>query len=128
MQKAQRAATSARLLLEEGDPEGACNRAYYAMFDAARAVLIADEGNPEPRSTRTHSSLIANFSLHMVKTKRVPLALGRAFNRVHEMRLVADYKGDPIEMGLAAWAVEQAEHFVQALRGELSESPTGKDG
>lgn len=36
MQKADRALASARLLLDAGDTDGACNRAYYAMFDAAR--------------------------------------------------------------------------------------------
>ena len=34
--KAKTAATSARILLNAGDVDGACNRAYYAMFDAAR--------------------------------------------------------------------------------------------
>ncbi len=41
MTKAERAATSARLPLEAGDCDGACNRAYFAMFDAARAALLA---------------------------------------------------------------------------------------
>lgn len=40
MTKASRAIASAKLLLADGDLDGACNRAYYAMFDAARAALI----------------------------------------------------------------------------------------
>ena len=36
MAKAAQAGESARTLLERGDADGACNRAYYAMFDAAR--------------------------------------------------------------------------------------------
>ena len=39
MLKAQRALSSAQTLLNDGDVDGACNRAYYAMFDAARAAL-----------------------------------------------------------------------------------------
>jgi uncharacterized protein (UPF0332 family) len=42
MDKARRAATSARLLLDMGDLDGACSRAYYAMFDAARAALLTE--------------------------------------------------------------------------------------
>lgn len=38
--KANRALASAKLLLDSGDVDGACNRAYYAMFDAARAALL----------------------------------------------------------------------------------------
>lgn len=41
MGKAGQALASARLLLDAGDPDGACNRGYYAMFDAARAALIS---------------------------------------------------------------------------------------
>ena len=41
MAKASQAAASARLLLDTGDADGACNRAYYAMFDAARAAMQA---------------------------------------------------------------------------------------
>ena len=39
--KARRASASAALLLDDGDINGACNRAYYAMFDATRAALLA---------------------------------------------------------------------------------------
>jgi uncharacterized protein (UPF0332 family) len=38
--KAERALASAHLLLADGDQEGACNRAYHAMFDAAHAALL----------------------------------------------------------------------------------------
>jgi uncharacterized protein (UPF0332 family) len=33
MEKASRAIASARLLLDAGDVDGACNRAYYAMHE-----------------------------------------------------------------------------------------------
>ena len=40
--KAERALHAARLLNAAGEIEGACNRAYYAMYDAAHAALLAD--------------------------------------------------------------------------------------
>jgi uncharacterized protein (UPF0332 family) len=40
LDKADRALASARLLLEADDGDGAANRAYYAMFDAASAALL----------------------------------------------------------------------------------------
>ena len=51
---AVRAAASAKVLLDIGDTNGACNRAYYAMFDAARAALLASGApvEPNPRSPR----------------------------------------------------------------------------
>ena len=39
MGKADRALTSAPTLLAAKDCDGACNSAYYAMFDAAHAAL-----------------------------------------------------------------------------------------
>lgn len=70
MEKASRALASARLLLDAGDTDGACNRAYYAMFDAARAALIVS-GAPSDQAARTHSGLIAAFGLHLVKAGRL---------------------------------------------------------
>lgn len=114
--KALRAAASAKLLLDTGDADGACNRAYYAMFDAARAALLASGAPVAPDIAKTHNGLISAFSLHLVKTGRVPLELGKALNRAEELRLIADYKGDSIGPEHAAWAVSQAHLFVQAMQ------------
>lgn len=115
-EKAIRAVSSAQLLLDSGDADGACNRAYYAMFDAARAALLASGAPVAPEVVKTHSGLISTFSLHLVKTGQVPVELGKALNKVEDLRLIADYKGDPVELEDAAWAVQQAERFVQAMK------------
>ena len=115
MAKAIQAAVSSKVLLDTGDMDGACNRAYYAMFDAARAALLASGAPVEADIARTHSGLISAFSLHLVKTGRVPVELGKSLNKAEELRLVADYKGDPIENEHASWAVSQAQTFVQAM-------------
>lgn len=67
LHKANTALSSARLLLQSGDADGACNRAYYAMFDAARAALMAYQDSDEVLSLKTHSGLISSFSLQLVK-------------------------------------------------------------
>jgi uncharacterized protein (UPF0332 family) len=41
LRKANTALSSAKLLLQSDDADAACNRAYYTMFDAARASLIS---------------------------------------------------------------------------------------
>ena len=69
MAKARRAVLSAKVLLDAGDADGA----YYAMFDAARAALIASGAPVEAELARTHNGLISAFSLHLVKTGRVPV-------------------------------------------------------
>jgi uncharacterized protein (UPF0332 family) len=120
--KASRAAVSARLLLEAGDVNGACNRAYYAMFDAARAALIESGAPVQPEVGRTHGGLISAFSLHIVKTGLVSIEYGKALNKVAEIRLIADYTGDEVTVEMAKWAVEQAGEFIEAIRKTFASS------
>ncbi|MBK3397404.1 HEPN domain-containing protein [Methylobacterium sp. IF7SW-B2] len=68
MQKAERAARSARMLLAAGDLDGACNRAYYSMFDAAQAALLASGHAVAGSGSETHRSLIAAFGRDLVQT------------------------------------------------------------
>ncbi|MBK1633680.1 DNA-binding protein [Thiohalocapsa halophila] len=124
MQKPSRALASARLLLEAADTDGACNRAYYAMFDAARAAL-ASETSPE--AARTHNGLIAAFGLRLVKTGRLPKELGRMLNRAEEVRLLADYTGGVVERQDASELLSQAETFVGAVRGYLEGTGAARD-
>ena len=119
MLKAARACTSARALLELGDIDGACSRAYYAMFDAARAALLASGAPVQPDIGRTHGGLITAFSLHLVKNGPIPRELGRLLKRAEEIRLVADYKENSVEFNDARELVGQAELFFNALRAEF---------
>ena len=114
--KAERTLAAARLLLANGDFEGACNRAYYAMFDAARAALLWVNAPVPAEVARTHSGLITAFSLHVVKPGLVAIDHGRALNKVEDLRLIADYRGDPVTLENAAWALEQAQAFLAAVR------------
>jgi uncharacterized protein (UPF0332 family) len=119
MDKASRAASSARLLLDAGDVDRACSRAYYAMFDAVRAALICSGAPVVPEVAKTHGGLVSAFTLHLVKTGRVPTELGKALNRVAEIRLIADYLGDQVTAERAQWTVEQAAVFVETMRREF---------
>lgn len=122
--KANRALESARLLLESGDVDGACNRAYYAMFDAARAALIATRAPVQAEVARTHSGLIAAFSMHLVKPGLIAVEHGRSLNKVEDLRLIADYKDDPVSADKATWALEQAVKFVAVIDDLLRQGQT----
>jgi uncharacterized protein (UPF0332 family) len=120
-QKASKAVQSAKLLLENNDTDVGCSRAYYAMFDAARASLQASKASVHSEVARTHTGLITAFSLHLVKSGQVSVELGRSFNRVHQVRLVAYYKGDPVEMDLATEVLRDAAIFVETLQAQYLE-------
>ncbi|MBO4121282.1 HEPN domain-containing protein [Cupriavidus gilardii] len=116
MAKADRARASARALLDLGDVDGACNRAYYAMFDAAKAALLASGAAVRADIGKTHSGLIKAFGDHLIKQGPIPKEMGRLLKRAEEVRLVADYKNDSVELVDAEEIVRQAEVFVAAMR------------
>lgn len=66
MAKADKACSSAKVLLEIGDVDGASNRAYHAMFDAARAALLASGSLVDSDIGKTHSGLNQHFILSML--------------------------------------------------------------
>lgn len=119
MVKAENALASAKLLSDAGDIDGACNRAYYAMFDASKAVLLATVPTIDPQIGKTHNGLISAFGLHMVKTGLVSVELGRALNRAQNIRQIADYTGDVIEPEDVLALLQQASEFVQTLKKQV---------
>lgn len=124
MTKARIACESARALLERQDSDGACNRAYYAMFDAARAALMATNAEIPLNIGKTHSGVLTAFSQHLVKNCPVPRDIGRLLKQAEELRLVADYSGDSITLDDARALVEKAESFVDTLASILDAPPT----
>ncbi len=112
MAKAAQAAESARMLLTSGDADGACNRAYYAMFDAARAALRAaghDVG-------KTHRGVLNAFNDLLVKDGPMPKEAGRLLKHAEAFRYVADYSDNAVNLADARNMVEQAESFVMTVR------------
>jgi uncharacterized protein (UPF0332 family) len=95
LQKAHRALAGARVLLQAGDTEGTCSRAYYAMFDVAHAALITVAAESPDAPIKTHNGLIAAFGLHLVRGQQLPAEYGENFNSVQRLRQLADYTGNP---------------------------------
>jgi uncharacterized protein (UPF0332 family) len=119
IEKALRALEGARVLLDTGNTEGACSRAYYAMFDATHAALRATGIVAPDAEIKTHNGLLTLFSKELVRTKRIDDKFNKVLNQVQQLRLVADYTGEPPEVEKAQWAVEQAEDFVAAIRNMI---------
>lgn len=103
-----------------GDVDGACNRAYYAMFDAARAALLASEAPVGTDIAKTHRGLINAFSQHLVKSGLIAKEMGRLLKRAEETRFVADYNGESVEPGDAQQLVQQAEAFVFTIQVQFA--------
>lgn len=110
--KAERALEAANRALAASDSETAADRAYYAAYYAAWAMLES-AGVTRPK---THSGLIAEFSHNFVKTGTVESARGAVLSRLQNLRMVADYTLDAIPAADAQRAVSEAAAFIEAAR------------
>ena len=119
MAKAEGFCAAARLLLEAGHIDDAATRAYYAMFDAARAALLASGAPVDLNNVRTHKGLISAFGEHLVKNGLVSKELNRFFIDALEVRLEADYDDDHVGFEDVKDIVEQAEIFVSTMRKQF---------
>ena len=77
---------AARILCTEGHYEDSINRAYYAMYLAALALL-----HRKGVETKTHAGLISAIGSEYVKTGELAREHGRALNLVKELREEVDY-------------------------------------
>ena len=81
------------------------------MYDAAHAALLAAH-KADYKATKTHSGLIAAFGLHIVSANKITRELGRTFNEVEQLRLLADYTSEDITGEQALNAVKKADAIV----------------
>jgi len=125
MVKAETACASARLLLESGDQDGAANRAYYAMFDAAHAVLLAC-GAPLDIG-KTHHGLIKHFTHFLFKNAPEQNEFGNNLRLAFAMRCTADYDMVSITLDAAQEIVMQAEQFVFVMRSTFMPANTATE-
>ena len=123
--KAGVAARSARLLLESGDTDGATNRAYYAMFDAARAALSTVR--PSLALSKRHGTIVRRFDKHLVAERGFDCALGMEFfQRQRNARWIADYDVARVEESSARLAICDMDTFLAAIGPLVSAAAHGK--
>jgi uncharacterized protein (UPF0332 family) len=119
--KAEAAARSARLLGEAGDWDGAANRAYYAVFSAARAVLASVRASLA--ESRHHGTIFRRFEKHIVKGRGLDGALGHSFiGRLSGARRAADYGNDRVSAPAAHAMVSDADRFLAAVQPLLGKA------
>jgi uncharacterized protein (UPF0332 family) len=104
------ALNEAKHLRSGGYPRGTASRSYYAMHDAATAMLLAVGERFEQ-----HGQVIGAFGRLFAKTGRVDRKFHRYLIDAFESRGVADYDAfpePPMTMEKAALILSWAEEFV----------------
>jgi len=106
---AKRRLKAAKLLFEKGMIEDAVNRAYYSFFYAAKAML-----NVLGFDARTHSGLISEFGLRIIKTNMLNKKFAQYFRRAFEMRESSDYEiGVIFSKDEVQTLIKNAEEFLK---------------
>ena len=115
LEQADETLQEAHILRTAGTLRGAVNRAYYAMFYAALALLAARQ-----LGTSEHSGVLALFDREFIKTGLLPRSFSRAFHLAFDRRQVHDY-GELmlIDEPSVDQTVADAEQFVAAARDYL---------
>lgn len=117
--KSMFAARTARAALALGDSDGAISRAYYAMFDAARAAL--DVVDPELAAAKSHTGIIGRFGEHVLIGRGLDRELGRILNTAEDLRLAADYDRKPVAIEEARVTIERMERFLVSIAAFVGE-------
>jgi uncharacterized protein (UPF0332 family) len=120
MEQARFACDDGKYLLEgQRTPQSIINRAYYAMFYAALALLQTRGKIPSK-----HSGVMELFDLEFVRTGLLPKELSHDFHKAFDLRQVTDYRVRPVATRDQAQALlEKAARFVQAVAQYLSTTP-----
>jgi len=117
LKRARQHLKSARDLLVNEDFADSVSRSYYAIFQAARALLVTEQ-----LESRKHSGVIALFNRYFVKTGKVDKQLGMVLKDARRSREMADYS-DLAEFARedAEDQIQDAEKFIQAVAKLLDE-------
>lgn len=111
MQHADDALKVARLDLDNDFYSAAINRAYYAIFYAANALLATRK-----LARSKHSGVLAAFRQHFIKPGLLPVELSEIYGQVMEDRHEGDYEIlSALDKEDAVTDIGQAQHFFEEV-------------
>lgn len=110
--RAEKALRSAKLLEENGQPEDAVSRAYYAMFHAARAILFS-----KGVKARTHRGTISLFGEKIVKEGVLSREFADMLRKALDLRQKSDYElYAELNEELVEEVIKNAGKFVEKIK------------
>lgn len=116
LEQAQTAIEDAGFLFEGNrSPQSIVNRAYYAIFYSALALMQRIEKVPSK-----HTGVLSLFDTEFALKGIFPKELSKDFHKAFELRQLSDYKTiDPISKEKAKETMDKAVIFVGAVKEYL---------
>jgi uncharacterized protein (UPF0332 family) len=108
---------ASHVLVDNDFYSSAINRAYYAVFYAANALLVT-----KGLSQGKHSGVISAFRQHFIKTGLIAQEYSKIYGRLMEDRHQSDYELELlVSMEDAILNLHDAERFVAEVRRWLKQ-------
>jgi uncharacterized protein (UPF0332 family) len=120
MERSRSTLQDAQILYDQsGDPASVVNRAYYAMFYAALALLVTIG-----QESSKHQGILALFDQHFIKTQILPKEMSKFLHHAFDTRQLGDYEDEVIlNKAQAQQVLKSAIQFVNTIEQKLSEQP-----
>ena len=107
----------ADLLLRNGSRRSAANRAYYAVFHAARALLTT-----KGLEARKHAGVRSFLDREFVRTGQLDRSMSETYHDLFDWRTDADYRDFlDVPADIAPDLVARARTFVATVRNVLTD-------
>ena len=108
---------ASRILPENDFYTSAINRAYYAVFYAANALLVT-----KGLSQGKHSGVISSFRQHFIKTGLIASEYSKIYGGLMEDRHESDYELEsPVDRQDTESDLSNAESFVHEIQRWLKQ-------
>jgi uncharacterized protein len=117
MARSRQAVKTGKLVLAHEDYIAAANRAYYAIFYAANAMLATKE-----LERSKHSGVIAAFRQHFVKTGFIEPEFSRFYGAAMDERHAGDYDLIQLDYESANRHLTNADQFLSQIERALQEA------
>lgn len=117
MKRARSTLRASQLLYKQGgDPASIVNRAYYAMFYAALALLVTIG-----QESSKHQGVLSLFDQHFIKAKILPKEMGKFLHHAFDTRQIGDYEEEAeLTKKQANQILESAIQFINLIEEKLS--------
>ena len=113
-EKARQNLTVAEWCFQQGHYDACCNRAYYAMYQAAIAAL-ANEGITPTEEHIDHGWVQSHFVSHFCHRRKIFPKFKTSLQNAQENRNWADYTPERLQRKRAQRQLNHAKEFVQCL-------------
>lgn len=122
LQKAHSHLKSAEILYDAGMYNDSLGRSYYAMFNAARALLAMKK-----LDSKKHSGVISLFNQQFVKTDIVDRTTGKDLNKARVRRESSDYADFYLVSKEETFSqIETAKRFLKTIEDTLNKEVDGQ--